>query len=170
MKKEDRLHANKEISETMEVKEFERIFEQYYNEVFKMAMVYSKNKEDAEDIVQSTFMKLYKTERDFESDDHIKNWLIKVCINAAKDIVKSKKRLENFLKETKSTIHKSTKEQGLMEQIYKLSTKNRVVLILYYYYGYSVREISELLKIKEGTIRNRMKRSREILKLNLEEK
>lgn len=154
----------------MEVKEFERVFEQYYNDIFKMAMIYSKNKEDAEDIVQNTFMKLYKAEIDFESDEHIKNWLLKVCVNAAKDIVKSKKRLETFLKEIKPTIHKSTKEQGLLEQIYELSTKNRVVFILYYYYGYSVKEISALLKIKEGTIRNRMKRSREILKLNLEEK
>lgn len=64
--------------------EFERIFECYSQMVYKIAFLYLKNEADALDIVQNTFFKLL-TKKEFNSEEHIKRWLLRVCINLCKN-------------------------------------------------------------------------------------
>ena len=73
---------------------FVRIVEENSNLLLKIAYSYTKNEFDSQDVVQETFIKLYRTRKEFKSDEHIKNWLIRVVINACLDILKhSEKKL-----------------------------------------------------------------------------
>ena len=69
--------------------EFNRISEQYIDIVYRSAINICKNKSDAEDAVQNTFLKLLKSDIDFENEDHIRRWLIRVAVNECKNIWKS---------------------------------------------------------------------------------
>ena len=61
--------------------EFNRIVEKYTDVVFRSALSFCKSKSDAEDVTQNAFIKLLKSEVDFESDDHIRKWLIRIVVN-----------------------------------------------------------------------------------------
>ena len=63
--------------------------EKYHGTVFRVAYSYVKNREDAEDIVQEAFLRLYNSESRFNADENVKAWLIRVSVNLAKDTLKS---------------------------------------------------------------------------------
>lgn len=112
-------------------------------------------------------MKLYLSDTNFDSEEHIKNWLFRIAINDAKNFVKS--RWNTYLPyEEKLCDISFTNNQSDNSYIYrklmKLSDKYRIVLLLYYYDEYSVKEISELLNVKESTIQTRLLRGREKLR------
>lgn len=70
--------------------EFDRLFRLYSSDVYRLSYSYSKNRQDAEDITQRTFYKLYKNLNKLKcSDDEIKKWLMRVCINDTKNLLKS---------------------------------------------------------------------------------
>ena len=73
----------------MNEEEFQQIFNQYKNNIYYLALSYTKNPKDAEDIVQNTFLKLYKRKENFKDEEHLKRWLIKVTINNAKSLITS---------------------------------------------------------------------------------
>ena len=73
----------------MDACEFNRIAEEYTDVVYRATYSYCKNKSDAEDAVQNTFIKLLKTDTEFEDDEHIRKWLIKVAMNECKNMWKS---------------------------------------------------------------------------------
>ena len=73
----------------MEVTEFSRIAREYTDIVYRATLSYCKNKSDAEDAVQNTFLKLLKTDTKFADDDHIRRWLIRSAMNECKNMWKS---------------------------------------------------------------------------------
>lgn len=68
---------------------FTRAYEKYSDTVYRIAFLILKNSTEAEDILQNVFLKLLKTKKSFESDDHLKAWLIVSAKNASKDILKA---------------------------------------------------------------------------------
>ena len=70
-------------------RDFERIVYSYSDKLYRICMHYVRNTADAQDIVQQTFLKLIEKDMYFESDEHEKAWLIRVCINLCKDSLKS---------------------------------------------------------------------------------
>ena len=61
----------------------------FHGTVYRLAYSYLKNPDDAEDVVQETFLRLYLSNTEFETDENIKAWLIRVAINLSKDMLKS---------------------------------------------------------------------------------
>lgn len=145
----------------------EQIIRIYSNDLYRVLYVYCKNKSDCEDIMQGVFLKLYESETDFESDVHIKNWLIKVAIRDALNL--SKSRWKNYCELDENISFTDEYHSEVFEAILKLKSKERLILLLYYYQGYSVKEIGEMLKMSEGTIKSRLHRSRGKLKEILKE-
>lgn len=150
----------------------------YGNTIFRVAYQYCGNKADAEDIVQNTFLKLLQTETIFEDEEYLKRWLIRVAINDAKNISLSfwKRRvssLKDLLVEQvdeKAVCAFDTGEQNaLYEAVMCLPAKYRIVVHLYYFEDYSVKEITEILKIKETTVQTQLMRARAKLKAWLKE-
>lgn len=145
--------------------------ERYQDHLFAAAFSVCKNASDAEDIVQETFLQYHTTTKEFESEQHIRAWLLRVAINKAKNINLSLWRRKSLpLADYAATLTFETSEDGeLFEAVMALPKSYRIVIHLFYYEDYSVREIASLLQLKEGTVRVRLLRGRKLLKQTLKE-
>ena len=147
----------------MDLKELEECYEKYKDPVYQTALAYLKNKSDAEDIMQETFLKRYHYRFCFPDSDQEKAWLLRVAINACKNLLKSSDRLKCVsLEET--IIFENTEEHMVTEAVMELETKYRMPIHLYYVEGYSVQEISNILNISKSSVRTRLFRARKMLK------
>lgn len=155
----------------MEASEFNSVVEQYIDVVYRATLNYCKNKSDAEDIVQNTFVKLLKTDTEFKDNDHIRKWLITVAMNECKNMWKSfwHRNITSFDELDNEPEYQNSDEQELFEEVMKLPNKYSIVLHLYYYEGYSVKEIAQILEITESNVQTRLMRARNKLKERLQE-
>lgn len=151
-------------------KEFDAKYNDYGKMLFKIAFLYVGNSADAEDILQDVFIKYLSGRCSFKDSDHEKAWFIRVTQNKALDFLKRKGRknislddIENF------TYEKNDNSADILREILALPEKYKSSVILYYYNDYSVEEISKILKISKSAVKMRLKRSREILKTELED-
>lgn len=153
----------------MEASEYGRIAETYIDTVYRVALSNCKNSADAQDVVQNTFVKLLKSDIDFKDDEHIKRWLIKVTVNECRSMWRSFwRRNVDYIEEIVKEPEFDTEEKSeLYYAVMELPQKYRSVVHLYYYEDYSVKEISEILDIKETTIQTRLMRARKMLKQQL---
>jgi RNA polymerase sigma-70 factor (ECF subfamily) len=150
--------------------DYERAVEHYSDMVFRIALNECKNRADAEDVLQNTFLKLLQNKKDFTSEEHQKRWLIRVAVNECHRIFSSPwhKKMELVDDMIETAAFETPEEGQLFTTVQTLPAKYRNVLYLYYYEEYSIREISEILKIKESTLQTRLMRAREQLKEKLE--
>ena len=157
----------------MDRAEYVRTVETYANDIYRVAFCYCRNKSDAEDIVQSVFLKLLQAEQEFQDELHKKKWLLRVTANQAKDFCASywKQKVVSMETVTIETgaFMKAEEANALYEAVMSLSSKYRPVVHLYYYEDYSVKEIAEILNIKETAVQTRLMRARQKLKNVLEE-
>lgn len=146
----------------------------YRSMVFSIAIGYVKNSHDADDIAQNVFLKLYQhfqKHGGFPTEGDEKAWLVRVTVNEAKDLLKSAWRTKTCELDTAlidESMHARDEfrdcELDLYDYLQRLNPKYRTVLYLYYYEGYSTKEIAAFLKITQGTVTSQLKRSREQLK------
>lgn len=138
------------------------------NRLYRTAIAIMGNKADAEDIVQDTFMKVLEKQPHFESCKHENAWLTRVTVNLCRSRLRS-----TWWKKTQPLLDsypaRSDREQQLLETVLSLPAKYRIVLHLFYYEGYSTKEISEITDQKESTVRSQLTRARRKLGLLLEE-
>ena len=150
----------------MDMKE---IYERQGKRVYCIAMLYLKNKEDAEDAVQNVFIKLLDKPRSFESLEHEKAWFIMVTKNYCKDVLKSSWFRKVDLGTLPELVQEDKEEGELLIHIYSLGKKYREVVYLYYYEEYSVKEIARMLHRKESTIQTQLATARKKLRIKLEQ-
>lgn len=155
----------------MEAAEYDRIADTFIDTVYRVALSNCKNSADAQDAVQNTFVKLLRSDMEFEDDEHIKRWLIKVSVNECRNIWRSFwKRNVDYMEEIEREPRFETQEKSdLYYAVMGLPIKYKSVVHLYYYEDYSVKEISDILGVKETTIQTRIMRARKMLKQQLEE-
>ena len=137
--------------------------EKYGNDVFRAAYSYLHNHADSEDVMQETFLRLYRCEKTFVSDENVKAWLLRVAINISKDYLKSS-WLHKRAQLDESMSYEDEKERSLDEAMAKLKPDYRIVVYLHYYMGYSVKETAELAGISESNAKIRLKRGRDALR------
>jgi len=139
--------------------------ETYRNMVYRIALNFFRNIQDAEDATQEVMLKLYLRTAPFDSPEHERNWLIRVTINHCRSVWRSPWRQRVSLAELTAAIPFSKPEDGeLFQTIMSLSEKHRTVLYLFYYEELSVREIAEVLKLSETAVTSRLHRARGALK------
>lgn len=155
----------------MTSQEYTRYFHLYADDIYRVVLSSCKNFSDAEDIMQNTFLKLLKTDISFTDDLHAKKWLITVAVNECRNIFRSfwKKKVNYLEDDLSEPLFFMEEHSELYNAIQQLPQMYRLVIHLYYYEGYSVKEISKILHIKESTIQTRLMRSREKLKIILKE-
>ncbi len=154
----------------MSREEFEMLAEKYMDTIYRVAYSWMRNQYDANDVTQIVLLKLYKTTKLFESDDHIKNWLIKVTVNECKMIFRSPwNRTEDITDYAKTLDFEEGQYYDLFQAVMKLDRKYRVPLMLFYYDGYSTKEISSMIGISEKTVSTRLFRAKAKLKEYLKE-
>lgn len=149
--------------------EINRAVDEYADMVRRLCMLHLKNYADTEDIFQTVFLKYALSSIEFENKEHEKAWLIRVTINACKDLLKS------FFRRNTVSIHQLIEQPAPQDQDYtdvieavlSLPKKYKDVVYLYYYEGYTAPQISKILGKNMNTIYTLLNRSKKILKAQL---
>ncbi len=150
--------------------QFTALATRYIDTVFRVALNYLKNAADAEDVAQNVFLKLWKESKSFQSDDHIRHWLIRVTINECKSLLRSPWRSAENFDDYARTLHFDTPERSeLFYAVMALPQKYRVSIYLHYYEGYSTGEIAAMLKLPRATVSTHLHRARKLLAEELRE-
>lgn len=149
----------------------QELFEKYQNNLYAVAFNICKNAEDAKDVVQDTFIQYHLLRKEFDDEQHIRAWLIRVAINKAKNINRSfwrknKRPLEEYME---TLTFETPESEELFETVMALPEKFRIVIHLFYYEDYAIREIADILKISESNVKVRLSRGRSLLKEKLQE-
>ena len=146
---------------------FEETFLKYSKDIYKLAYSYVLNKSDAEDIVQKTFYKYLKNiKKAPTSNEEIKKWLFRISVNESKDLLRNFKfKSKNEISDLPSTVNY---DDNLLVVLKKVSKNNRIPLYLYYYEGYSIKEISIIMKLSSSAVKMRLNRGKEQIKKELE--
>lgn len=145
--------------------------DEYKDTLFRIAFNICRCEADADDAVQDCFIKYHTLNKEFEDDEHLKAWLIRITINRAKDIATSfwRRHRENWEEYMADMPFEQPSDSRLFESVMGLPTKYRIVIHLFYYEDYSIKEIAEILSISESTVKSQLSRARKLLKENLKE-
>jgi len=149
----------------------EAAVEKYKQSLFAAAFAVCGNPDDSDDAVQEAFIKYYSSDKDFESEEHLKAWLIRVAVNRAKDISSSfwKRNRVSWEEYMETVTFEAPEDSELFSAVMKLDEKYRAVIHLYYYEDYQIKEIAEILGSSESAVKSRLSRARKLLKIMLSE-
>lgn len=144
--------------------EVNKAIEQYSDMVFRLCMVNLKNTADAEDVFQTVFLKYALSSRAFESPEHEKAWLIRVTVNACRDLLKSFFRKYTVPLEEAPGQEIPPEQYAVLEAVWSLPGDYREVVYLHYYEGYTAPEIAKMLRKNPNTIYTHLSRARDMLR------
>ena len=153
-----------------EEQEVGRAIEQYADTVRRLCMIHLRHHADAEDVFQTVFLKYALHSEPFESEEHEKAWIIRVTINACRDLGRSFFRsctvsLDEMLDQP-DEISRENKE--VLEAVRSLAPKYRNMIYMHYYEGYTAPQIGRILGKKVNTVYTLLARGRQQLKERLE--
>lgn len=143
---------------------YEQAVRKYSDTVTGICVMRLQNMADAEDCYQNVFVKLYYKSPEFESDDHLKAWLIRVTIRECTSYMRKMRRQIPTETLHNERIMFDDDSRDISWALMKTPPKYRDVLYLYYCEKYKVKEIAHILKIKENTVKSLLKRGRDILR------
>lgn len=155
----------------MDRSSFLKYAEQYKDTVYRVALNCCCNVEDAEDALQDALMKLYITEKRFDGEEHVKNWLIRVTLNYCRNLARSGSRRVPMPPENiaASVPFEAEEQIALFSAVMSLPERYRTPLYLFYYEEYSVKEIAAFLGVGESVVTTRLSRARGMLREDLRE-
>lgn len=161
----------------------EDIYHQYKYLVFNLALQYTNNVQDAEEVTQDVFIKVFDNLNEFRKDSNIKTWIYRITINQSLDYLKSKKRRKrsiifslfdnhielenNHLSDFNHpgiTLENKVALEELMKKIYLLPENQKTVIILLKIEDLSQKEVAEIMKISEGAVESLFQRAKTTLK------
>jgi len=150
----------------------EKLIEKYSASVFRLALSYTANKADAEDLMQEVFLRYIKKGMTFESGEHELAWFIRVTINCCKSFLTSswKKRIVNtadFECYGKSSSIELADSGETIRAVMSLPDAQRLCVHLFYYEELSIKEIAKATGQKESTVKSHLFRARAALKEKL---
>lgn len=139
---------------------------QYADMVYRLALMNTKNVQDAEGVFQDVFLKLLRYQKTITSEEHLKAWLIRVTLNQCKSravLAWNKRNVPlDSIAET-GTVEEKEDYSEVYEAVKNLPPKYRQVIYLYYYDGYKINEIASILEKNEATIKTQLSRGRQLL-------
>ncbi len=149
-------------------KQFDRLVAQYQTALLRMCYIYLQDRALAEDAVQETYLKAYKSLPDFRGDCHEKTWLVRIAVNTCRDMQRSgwfKHTDRRVTPEELSEVSQASQQDAceITLEIMKLPRKLREVVLLYYYQNMTTAEIGGILGCSKAAISHRLKQAREKL-------
>lgn len=152
---------------------YEELVDTYGNRLLRTCYLILKDKEEAEDVVQETFIKIFQNIPRFREDSGLYTWIYSIALNISRDRLRKKKvnlSLEDeWLGENHVEIvaEKNMDREEVREELFAMNILYREVLVLFYFEELSIKEISYLLSEKEGTIKSKLSRGRSLLRKRL---
>ena len=148
--------------------ELTALYERHVNMVYRLCFTFMKNQADTEDAVQNTFMKLLRSGRHFETDEHEKAWLIVTASNTCRDALRRASRKDQSLDDARQQIAAPPQDSNpVLEAVLGLPEKYRQLIYLFYYEGYTSKELEEILNRPASTLRSQLREARALLKNEL---
>lgn len=150
--------------------EFHRAAERYLDMVYRIALNYFRHPQDAEDAAQEAMLRLWRADTDFEGEEHLRHFLVRVTLNVCRDFSRSPWRKRTVpLESCREPAFSAPERWELYQAVMALPAKYRLPLYLYYFEGYAVAEVGELMGLNPSTVQTRLARARAKLKQELEE-
>ncbi len=143
------------------------VLDTYSQSLIRLCYTYVHNICDAEDITQDVFVALLKRGRPFDSTEHEKAWLLRTAINKSKNYLRSgwvRRTVPMEDADLSEPDDSASEKNQVMEAVLSLPEKYRTVIHLFYYNGYSINEISEIVGKKSATVGTLLARGRNLLK------
>ena len=162
------IHGSEFLSEA----ELERLIAQYGDGLLRMCLLYLKDYASAEDAVQETFLRAYKSYSTFEGRSSEKTWLTTIAVNVCKNMLRSpwhKRNMGEAALEKLQCENPEMEDPTVSRAILRLPDEQRTAVVLYYIQGMKIREIAKVLKVPTATISSRLSRAREKLRTELKE-
>lgn len=160
--------------------DFNEIIEKYSNKIMKLCYLHLGSIEEAEDATQEVLLKVYKNIGTFKGDSNVYTWVYKVTINHCYNKIKRRNRfsfedISNYLSlKSEDSVEDEVlcdfEIERLRAALFKVDEKYRIPLYLYYYDSMKVKEIAVLLEQSENTVKTKLRRGKELLKVLLIEK
>ena len=144
---------------------FTELMLQMQDELYKIAKIRLKNDDDVFDVIQDTMLSAYKSLKKLKHNEYFKTWIIKILINECNKIHRQNKKiiyLENY-NQTDLVYNDKYDDFGVRQAIKKLDEDLKTMVILYYFEDFNIKEISEIQKLPEGTVKSRLSRARKKL-------
>ena len=155
------------MNQTLSACQLEEAYNTCGTAVYRLAMVYLGRRADAEDVTQEVFLRLLCRAPTFADGEHRRRWLLQVTANLCRD------QLRGFWRRRVTELDDSLpaaapEERTALDAVMALPEQYRLHIHLHYYEGYSVAEMAEILKLGQSAAKMRLKRGRELLKMELE--
>ena len=156
----------------MQEEEYRAAVQRYRDMVWRVALNACRQTQDAEDVVQDVFLKLYTTRREFAGEEHLKHWLLRVTVNRCRTLLACpwRTRRADAVPDAPDPAQAlDAGQRALYEAVRALPPGQRVALYLYYFEGYSTAEIAQLLHLRQTAVTTRLHRARARLRALLVE-
>lgn len=154
------------MEEILDVESFvTKAVNEYSGTIYKVAFHITCNKDDAYDVCQDVFLRLFNNFEKIKDDEHLKAWLIRVAVNCAKSYCTKgfKKNTVPIDDVNENDLIAKNKEDNTIDKVLKLPEKYRVIIHLFYYQEMSIEEISDTLQIGKSAVKTRLSRGRKLL-------
>lgn len=155
------------MEQVISAQQLEDAYDAYGAAVYRLAVSYL-GYADAEDVTQETFCRLLYRAPPFSDEEHRKRWLLQVAANLCRNQLKCFWRKQVTQLEENTFLAIAPEEMDALNAVMALPEKYKLPIHLHYYEGYSVAEIAEILRLGQSAVKMRLKRGRELLKIELE--
>ncbi|MGN0459473.1 MAG: RNA polymerase sigma factor [Ruminococcus sp.] len=154
----------------MTKEKFTRLVLECEETLYKVSMSMLRNEKDCEDAVQTAILTSYEKLNTLKNEEYFKTWIVRILINTCNKQLNSRRKIVDIrdYQNKAATSNFSPEELEVRLAVEKLPLKIRQVVVLYYTEGFSVKDIKDILKIPEGTVKSRLSKGRELLKIELE--
>lgn len=144
--------------------EFTDLLLTYQVSMYRFALGILRNEQDAEDALSAAIIKAYEHLASLRDKNKFKAWIMSIIANEAKNMISKNSRLQ--LVDDVTVFGEAVEEDHntIWDSVMELGEQHRQIIVLYYYDGFSTREIARILKIREGTVKSRLSRARQSLK------
>ncbi len=148
----------------MEKEEFADLVLTHQRSMYRFALGILRNEQDAEDALGAAIIKAYEHLASLRDKDKFKSWIMSIIANESKNMLSKNSRMQ--LVDDMTIFEKAVEENqnDIWCSVMELGEQHRQIVILYYYDGFSTREIARILKVAEGTVKSRLSRARQNLK------
>ena len=147
----------------------ENIINLYGDLLYRTGIMILGNPQDVQDVLQEVMLKVLQKMPEFHDSEHEKAWLLRVTINLCKDMLRFRFRHQYIQIDELEIEAVDTDDRQLLQEIIQLPSSWRIVLILHYVEGYSLKEIADILSVSENAVKKRMQRAKAGLKKKLQE-
>lgn len=157
-----------------------RVMEQLGDQVMRLCYTYVRDWQTAEDLAQETFLRFYRASHTFRGESAVETFIYRIAVNVCHEYVTSwkfkKVQISNVFQQflySKDNVEQEfvtkTEQEQVIARIEQLPVKDKDVILLFYYAELSLQEIADSLKLPINTVKTRLRRARQKLRVTLEE-